>query len=266
MDKQIFDFEDYKEYLLFREQTWSRGMRKALAQAIGCQAAFISQVLNDRHHFSLEQAQNANSLLGHSEEESHFFLLIVQLNRAGTDSLRKYFSDQIGKIKVQRKVLKNRVGVAQTLNLEGQLTYYSAWYYGAIHMAITIPDLQTTSAIAKKLALAAPLVASVLEFLESVGLAERQGSKYVIGKTHLHIDNESKLVSSHHTHWRMQAIQSLARTSETDLHYSSAITLSQQDVELIRENLTKAIIHNKKIIRASPPERLFGFNLDFFQL
>jgi len=54
--------------------------------------AFVSQILNEVSIFSLEQAEGLNSLLGHSADESDFFLLLVQCGRAGTHALRKLVS------------------------------------------------------------------------------------------------------------------------------------------------------------------------------
>ncbi len=49
-----------------------------------------------------------------------------------------------------------------------------------------------------------------------------------------------------------------------NLHYSSVISLSKQDVQQIREILIKTIERIKPIIQRSPEETLYGFSMDFF--
>ena len=64
----IFDFKDYKLYLAKVEERRplkGRGFRAELARIMGCQTAYVSQVLNGRANFSLEQAQAVSKLLVH---------------------------------------------------------------------------------------------------------------------------------------------------------------------------------------------------------
>lgn len=55
----IFDYSDYKAFILSVDQSRPRGFRKSLAAAIPCQTAYVSQVLNGGAHFNLEQAEAA---------------------------------------------------------------------------------------------------------------------------------------------------------------------------------------------------------------
>ncbi|HEY1080196.1 MAG TPA: hypothetical protein VGE46_08860, partial [Bdellovibrio sp.] len=65
----LYDFEDYKAYLRHRAEA-ERGVKSALAKALNCQSAYISQVLNENAHLSLEQGDAANTFFAHSEKES----------------------------------------------------------------------------------------------------------------------------------------------------------------------------------------------------
>ena len=75
------------------------------------------------------------------------FLLLVQHARAGTHSLRAHFKRAISTAQEERLNLQKRVGVKQTLSKEDQATYYSLWYYAAVHVMTGIPSLQTKAAI-----------------------------------------------------------------------------------------------------------------------
>ncbi|HLD99879.1 MAG TPA: TIGR02147 family protein [Bdellovibrionota bacterium] len=267
MERNIFDFKDYKAYLNENFKTrpsGGRGVRSALANAIGCQSAYVSQVLNGPAHFSLEQADLINQFLGHTSDESGFFLLLVQLARAGTQSLRSHFQTQIEAVIGKRLILKNRLDVKQTLSPENQAVYYSAWYYAAVHVMLSIPELQTREALIRHLRLPPQRITDVLNFLVSVKLAVKSGTRYQIGTTRIHLPSDSPLISKHHTNLRMLAIQSLDRNEEKDLHYSSVVTISKDDVLKIKSELVKNIETLKKVIRDSKEEVGYCLSFDFF--
>lgn len=268
MKKQsLFDFNDYKEYLLWREETWQgRGMRRDLAAGTGCQPAYISQVFNGNNHLSLEQAERANGVFGHTPAEAHFFMLLVQISRAGTNTLKSYFEEQIKKIKADRADLKNRFEVKAGLNKDQQLTYYSSHLYALIHVALTIEEFQTADAISEHFHIPKDKVREVLEFLTSCQLATLKKGRYEIGAGRIHLGSNSKLISRHHTNWRMKALENLDLSTPQDLHYSSVVSFSEEDWPVIKERLSIAIEDIKKIVKDSPAERLFVFNSDLFQI
>ena len=267
--KTIFDHQNYKTYLEMAEEAevlGKRGFRSAVARAAGCQTAYVSQVLNGGANLSLEQAELISTLLGHSREEGHYFLLLVQLERAGTSSLKSYFQSQVAEVLQKRMVLKHRLDVKATLSVEHQATYYSAWYFAAIHVALTIPELRQPESIARRLKLPLSLVKETLEFLLSVGLAVYENGKWQIGTTRIHLANDSPLISKHHTNWRMQSIAAFDRRNADDLHYSSVVTLSDDDVLKVKSRLVETIEQIKTIIKDSPGEGVHSFTLDFFRL
>src|SRR5271168_3515074 len=114
----IFDYRDYKKYLnvaLSTEGT-SRGSRSRLAAKLRCQTAFISHVLNGNSHFSLEHAVVISQFLGHTPEESRYFILLVSLGRAGTKALEEHFKNQIEEIQRKRTQIKEHITTDRTLS------------------------------------------------------------------------------------------------------------------------------------------------------
>lgn len=270
MNQTVFDYRDYKTYineLIASRPEKGRGMKSAIAEAVGCQKAYVSQVLSGDAHFSLEQADSLNQFMGHSPEESHFFFLLVQLARAGKPSLRRYFEDQIRQVNEKRLVIKDRLKIKDTLSREDQATYYSAWYYAAIHIMLGIEKFQTKDALIKHLGLSQKKVTEVLDFLVSLGLA-RQSSlgRFEIGPTRIHLERDSPMISKHHTNWRMSAIRSLERASENDLHYSVVAGMSDEDAVKIRSMILKYIEETLGVIHASKDEGVHCFALDFFPI
>jgi len=270
MKNSIFDYKDYKKYLndlIASKPKGGRGIRSTLASAMGCQTAYITRVLNGSAHISLEQAQKANRFFSHSDDEADFFLLMVLNTRAGTVDLKKQISKHIDTVLQKRLILKDRLDVKRTLSRVDQATYYSAWYYGAIHMMLTVPRFQNKEVIAEKLNLRIKKVSEVLEFLTSVGLAVGTHGVYKVGTTRIHLENDSPMISKHHTNWRIRAIDSMDKKDEReDLHYSSVVSVSNDDIYKIKSIMIKAIEEIRAVVKESKEESVACYTMDFFDI
>lgn len=265
----IFDHSDYKIYCTARLAEFpnkGRGARSRLAAFSGCQVAYVSQVLNGNVHFTLEQGERINRFFSHTREESHYFMLLLQLGRAGSKELEAYFRDQVEQALERHLTLKNRVDVKESLSQEHQLTYYSSWIYAAIHILVTIPQFQTRGAIASRLGLPGEDVSEALDFLSATGLVREEAGRLLPGATRLYLGDDSPLISKHHANWRIKTLQSLERRKRESLHYSSVISLSKEDLIKIKARLVQEITEAKAIIRDSKEEVLCCFAVDLFEV
>jgi uncharacterized protein (TIGR02147 family) len=267
----VFEYRDYKKYLNAALSTGgaSRGSRSRLAEALRCQTAFISHVLNGNSHFSLEHAVVISRFLNHTQDESKYFVLLVSLGRAGSKELEEHFKAQIDEMQKKRAQIKERIAVDRALTAEAQIRYYSAWYYSAIHVATSIPALQTRDALASALSLAPSLVNECLEFLTEHGLVAAKNNKYEIGPVRMHLGADSPMISRLHANWRLQAMQSMERPvtrNASDLHYSTVLTISHDDAKRVREALLRAVDETEKIFRPSPEEVVYCVGMDWFRV
>ncbi len=245
-------------------------MKSALAEAAKCQVAYISRVLNGLAHLSLEQADAVSTYLHHSDEERHFFLLQLQYARAGSQSLEGYFQKQLEAVQKKRLNLKERFQVKNELSEADRAVYYSSWLYAAVHMCLTVPALRSSDAIARELGAPLSKIVQILEFFENSGIATREGGRYRVGTTRVHLGNDSPLVSKHHMNWRVQAMRSLDREDQSganeDLHYSSVISVSRADRRKLKELLVRAIDEYNAVVAPSPEEEVHCLTMDFFKV
>lgn len=241
-------------------------MKRNMANYLGCQTAYISQIFNQHVNFSLEQAVKLNQFLEHGKSESKFFILLLQHERAGTKELQSFFRQEMMEILERRGNLKERLGIANSLDETNQHIYYSAWYYAAIHILLSIPAYQRPRAIADHLRLPLKQTLEVLEFLVTTGLATQKDDHYEIGLTRIHLSKESIQIRRHHTNWRNQAINSIDKNDKNDLHYSSALSMSHEDVPQVKEILIQAIEECREVIKISNEERLQVLTMDFFAI
>ena len=265
----IYDYWDYKEYLshLLSPTGAGRGLRTKLAQEIGVQSAFVSQVLKQKVHFSLEHAMKVSRFLRHSEAEARYFMLILEFARAGSEELRRFFQAQIEEVHTKRLQIEKRLDVKQSLSLENQLVYYSSWYYAAIHVLLSIPSLQTKEALGSYLRIDPSRISECLDFLCGCGLAEEKEGQFKIGNTRIHLPARSPLISKHHINWRVRTLEALEDLSpELTLFFSGAITLSKADVAKVHQVLLDAVERTEGIYRPSKEEVGYAINIDFYPL
>lgn len=176
----VFDHREYVSYLSERlgDEGRRSGKRLASAKAMGCHPAYLSRIMKRQADLSLEQADRLNEHFAHSEDESHFFFLLVQKARAGSKRLRFYFQDQLEKVAGNRQIIKNRVKDRAKLTPSHEAIYYSHWHYSAIHVLLAVDALRTADALAEYLHLPRERIVNVLDFLSDAGLAEYRDGKY----------------------------------------------------------------------------------------
>lgn len=264
-ETHLFDFQDYKAYLEYRAKQ-ERGLKSALAVALNCQSAYVSQILNGFAHLSLEQADLANKFFAHTEKESHYFILLIQEAKAGTKSLKEYFQNQLKQFKEEQLSYLKRKDIPDSLVAEDQAVYYSTWEYNVIHMAVTIPGLRTKSALMKAFKIPETKLNRYIEFLVSKGLIKQKGSEYFPGSTENYLARNSPFVRQLHLNTRALALQSLDRDSLEDAHYSVVVTLSKKDVIALKKRINEYIAEIVEIAQKSKEEHIFALSLDYFDI
>jgi uncharacterized protein (TIGR02147 family) len=215
---------------------------------------------------SREQAEKITPFLGLGEEQAHYFILMVSSARAGSETLRRYYKRQMAATKENRKVLKNRMHFQKILSVEDQALFYSSWHYGAFHVAVSLPGCDTERGLSHYFDVPLKKVNEIVSFLIQTGLVVRHDSKLSVGPHQVFLGSDSPLVSKLHSNWRIEAMKSLDRYTENDLHYSSVVTASRQDVAVIREIMVKSIEEIRRVVRSSPHEACFVYDLDLFEL
>ena len=235
----VYDFTNYKQYLrreILSRPRKGRGMKSALAQAASCQSAYFSRILADQAELSLEQADAISVYLGHSEPETHYFLLCVQLARAGTERLRASFRKQLeGASVLKREDLKRAIQSPKRrcrLRTRPPTTAPPGFLHRRrAYVRVRCRRLPRARAMAAHLGVSTKRISEITEFLQGCGMLRHEGGRYRLGNARVHLGADSPLISKHHANWRIQAIRSLldrdAHEAEGgDLHYTSIVSLS----------------------------------------
>lgn len=268
--KILYNTDDYKDYLIAHPSVVGRGGPSRLARALKCQPAYIHKIFHSEQNLSLEQADRVNSFLAHSPQDGHFFMLLVQVARAGTISLKQYFLQQIRACRLEQNKLSRGVDAKTLKKLDetAEARYYSDWYYAATLMALTIPPLNTVSSVSRALGRSPEFIARTMEDLIKMGLVRQTSDlTYQALRSSLYLDEASPHLGKHHLNCRGRMIEILLTKSQWSesnaLNFSSIVTLSHADVLHIREELLTMIENFRKRIRPSPEETMQMLTIDF---
>jgi DNA-binding GntR family transcriptional regulator len=136
----------------------------------------------------------------------------------------------------------------------------------AIHIALTIPELRSLDALTSRFRVSSERVLKALNTLLALGLAEKKGTLYFPLSKTLHAGRGSATLRQHHSNWRLNAVESLARESAEELHYTSVVSLARDDVVRIRETLVRAIEDVRNVVKPSQEEDLYCYTLDLFRV
>jgi uncharacterized protein (TIGR02147 family) len=251
---------------IFNPTGKQRGMQTKLARHMNCQSSYINQVIKGKLNLSLEQAIIVADFLQLTNDQSHYFMLLVQFERAGSKILGEYYKKQIQMIKEDQKTVSSQIKGNKDFDLETKIRYYSSWIYAAIHILTSVPDFQTPILISQKLGISLKITKEVLNFLLKSNLVKRDHEKWVITNTRMHLRQNDPLIVQHHFNWREQAMNRISLNQEDDLHYSLIFSISKQDYQLIRTKLLEFIKEIETIYGPSPEEELSTLCFDLSQL
>src|SRR5689334_11496593 len=130
----VFEYSGYRLYL----KAWLEYAKNQkifnlsrLAGVAEVHATFLSQVLLGTKHLSLEQAALISQHIGHSRIEREYFFVLIQLDRAGTQVLREYWSEKKSELEGQRNKLSERFVSHHELTDQQRAIFYSSWLYVA---------------------------------------------------------------------------------------------------------------------------------------
>lgn len=266
----IFEFSAYRSYLrayLKKLPKKGHGEARKIAIHLRVSSTFISNVLAGSKDLTLEQAEVLSEYLGHSEMEADYFLNLIQLERAGTHRLKKYFDAKLKETKDKSLQLSKRVQAKNTLTDEEKSTFYSHPLYSAIHLyTATHAKGRSIEEISRRFDIPRSRASKMVQFLDQAQLIQEveKNGRYVIGTQSTHLEVHSPHLHKHHTNWRLKAIQSSENLSDQELIYTVNVALSESDFSKLRESMVQFIKGFLDTVHPSPSEELACFNLDFF--
>jgi len=264
----IFEFNDYK---IFVNQTIKAlpnkgyGAYRKLAHHLNINSVMISQIFKGERHLTVEQAQQVSDFFGLNDLSTDYFILLVQIERAGTHAYKNRLEKRKMELLDKSKNLRNRIPKDIEFSNEVQAIFYSRWYYSGIRLASSIDGFQTPDQLAHRFNLPIAQLNQIIQFLLENDLCLQDGSKIKMGPKSTHLDSDSHLVGRHHLNWRMKAISKIDSSEKNDFFYTAPMSLSHEMIFEVRKELIKLVEQIVSKVIDSKSETLACLNLDWFK-
>ncbi len=262
----IYRETDYRNVILkmIEIEGGAHGLRSKLARAAGCQPAYFSQMLAGQVHLTPE---HASSLIDYWQLEARageYFLVLVHIGRAGTPSLKQKLNKQAEVLAAAALSTERRI-VDPVEEHQASLLYYSHWRMSAIHVLLAIKKFQDPKNLATQLKLSPADVERSLAELERVGLAQRQGDRWIATLKNLHVDTPT-VSNLHHGNWRNHSQNYLNYGGADDFHFTNVCTLSEKDFYGIRKTLCEVVEKTTKVIEPSEEQLGACMIIDWYKI
>ncbi len=265
-NQKIYDFDDYRKFLQHWLQAKGKhGILGKWAKAMNISSTLVSFVMSGKKDFTLEQASDLSDYLNLNEQESEYFLLLLEIARAGTEAYRNKLLKK--KVLIQNKMnqITAKVGPHQELTDEIKGVFYSSWMYSGVRILSAIPQFQEPVTIARHLNLPTDTVAKVLGFLVENKLCKQEGGKFTYGPSKTHVNMHSPHVTKHHQNWRLRGTAAMELRDENDFFYTGPMAISADVAKEIRGLL---LAHVEKVVKIAGPsdsEEAHCLNIDWFR-
>lgn len=271
MDKQIqgsiFGTDDYRTFVRGWVTSRGRGEFRRIAAALKMHTTLVSQVFSGRKCLTEEQASRLCDHMGLDGLESDYLLKLIQLERAGDESLRIMFRRHLKQLRSQAKEAKSRVPEATELSEQDRAIFYSSWQYSLVRLLTSIDGFQTVQEISSRLSLPRARVSEILGFLVSRGLCVRDlDGRYRRTEKNTHVEASSPMAARHHQNWRTKAVEFLERADGDDLSFTAPVSISKKDVPKVRERLLDTISEIARTVEKSGSEEVLYLGIDWIKI
>ncbi len=264
----IFNFNDYKEIIRekIKENKHLKAYKTNLAMLAGCQKSFFSQVLSTHIHFTPDHAARLTEIWHFNESEADYFILLLMQARAGNSSLKNYLQKKIDKLIQLQGQPSERLYWPSLDSPSSQLQYYSSWYWSAIHILVSVPEMTSANEIASHLKLPMEIVLQALQWLEEKKLIVKKNTGWSVTDTFIHLNSRSPMNETHQSNWLHKAIADLQKQNSDSLHYSSVFTIDEATFQNLKRTLVDSIEKMTPQILASPSKKLVCLSTHLFPI
>ena len=265
----LYQFVSYKDFFnnwVSQQPNNGHGEYRRLAIGLGVSTTLISQIFNGEKDLSLELACEMVKYLHFDDEESDYFLLLIEFSKAVSVKLKNRLLRQIKERQDAVKKLEVRLKKDHSLNDEAKQIYFSHWLYPALRILADIPSLNHADQFAERLGVPKNQVLKALDFLIKNKILLQKGHQLILGPAHIYNPPSDPLTGRNLINWRQLGFNKLHNHDQNQFFYSGTYALSQEVADEIRKILPQLIDDILKKVKPSPSETARCLNIDFFEI
>lgn len=264
----IYQFDSYKKYFnswVSQQPKKGHGEYRRLSLALSVSTTMVSQIFNSEKDLSLEMACEMTEYLLLNDDEADYFLLLVELSKAGSAKLSSRLQKQIKDRQEKAKKLENRFKTVTTLDDQAKQIYYSSWIYPAIRLLTDISEVNSAEQISQRLSLPKNQIIKALDYLIKNQIVVQKAGKLSMGPAHTYLNPSDPLANRHLHNWRQLAFQKMTFSNDENFFYTGQYALSKEVAVEIRKQLPDFIESILKLVKPSKSETVQCLNIDYFE-
>lgn len=262
----IFHYKHYKELLSdYIKNNNHRGLITQLAQICGCDRTYISQVLNGKADLLPDHIVKMCEHWDLDEKESEYFLYLLLKDRATTLASQKIFETKLKKLRDDALELTQKIQNKKDFDEveeKYKTLYYSNWLYPLVHTLTSIDDFQSVESLAKKTGVVEGQIILILKTLQEMNLVIKKNNKYIHSGRNIYLTRDSAQIYSLHLQARLESVR--RSYEKKDVHFTNIFAVSENDVDLLRDQILNLIEQHRNSVHASGSEVVGVFVCDFF--
>jgi uncharacterized protein (TIGR02147 family) len=265
---KIFNFSDYRMFVNSYIQSLPKrghGEISRLAKSIQVSATLVSQVLHGEKQFSVDQGFDLSKYLGLDHIETDYLICLIEMDRAGSQRLKDYWSEKCRRLKSQSEDTNEKIKKDRTLTEEEKTVYYTHYLFTSIRLFCSIGQKRIHD-IQERFSLSREKTLEYLDLLIKLNLLKKTGDLYENTDQVIFLDKTSPHIYRHHMNWRIQAMKQIERPKPDDLSFSYPMTISKKDFVVLRKKWVAEVLEIQKTLQKTEPETIAFLNLDFFEL
>jgi len=264
----IFSFSNCRSFLKHYLELLPRrghGEMSKIASHLNVHSTLVSMIFSGERDLTYEQGFDLCGYLQLTNDETEFFLLLVQLQRAGNTRLKSHFESKIKEMREKQSKVASVFDRERKLKENEKAIFYSSWLYSAIRLYCdthkkgrTLEDVVSHFRISRKRAL------EHLQFLKSAGLLVDEKGHYRLGSNRTYLDIDSPFLPRHHMNWRTKSLNVIDRVSNEELIFTCPHSVSREDFAKIRREISETLKNVLSVIKTSEAQEVACLNIDLF--
>lgn len=243
----------------------------SLAEGIGVQKAFISQVLTEKANLNLDQAFQIAQHLKFTEEEKEYFLLIVEKERTGLATRKEELNRKIKEFQKNFGGSKKSVQ-AHFLNTQKSEDFMREYcldpYHSIVHVHLTVPEhLRNPFGLAEKLGLSRERLERIFQVLQGLEAIEYDAKKRSVKilKERLHNMDQSQLNATQQVLFRTLSLEKMITLpKEKRMAFNVTYSADAKTFAEVQKEFHIFIQKVGELVGEAPASEVYQLNFDLF--
>lgn len=271
MDKSIFKYSDYREFLRdfynhSKETNPNFSYRYFARKADLSSPNYLHMVINGERNLTKNITPKFSKAIGLNRKEQQYLDALVSFTHSKNNEAKRYY------LELLQNLRKDKTG---TLLTEEQYEYISNWYYPVIRELVSLPYFKESPQWIKKMLMCKVKIRQVKEALETLirlGLITRdEKGRLIQTDTHVVTEEEVNHTAIYKFHQQMLSLakEVLAKGNGNDDLEISGVTMavSKKQFYEVRRRIVEFEDSILRYLTDNPdvPESVFQMNIQLFK-